>query len=114
MENTDLWTSFVNWQTILICLGCYLITYMIRTVVESIWISIKGNRFWNEIFLPLGPIVNGGLMALAIYPAPLTNSLLAKILYGGVCGLFSGYVYSRVRSWVSSGQIKVGTNGSLS
>lgn len=108
MNDSDLFKVFVNWNTALLCLGIYLLTYVIRTVVESLWKDAKVNRFWREIFLPLGPIVNGAALGLLAkkfpLPMPIADSIMAKMMYGAACGIACGWVFSRFRSWFAAAE----------
>lgn len=108
MDLNTIFATFVNWQTLLLCLGICVITFVIRTIVETFWVDAKTNRFWRELFLPLGAICNGALIgAFAhMFPWPIagiSESLIAKLFYGAVCGMASGTVYSRFKSWLKSG-----------
>jgi hypothetical protein len=105
MDN-DLFKVFINWNTGLLCLGVYLVTYVIRTVIEALWgdrikASKLWNKLWNELFLPIGPIVAGALLGLLAkkfpLPTPIADSIMAKLMYGGVCGVLSGWLYARLR-----------------
>lgn len=97
--------ALINWESFLLCMGCYLLTFFIRTIVENLW-NVKNNKYWNEIFLPLAPIVMGGIMGmgahLLLIELPLASSLLARILLGATCGAFSGALYARIKSAIST------------
>lgn len=102
----EIFDTFVTPATILVCLAAYLMTYVIRTVVQGLWRGAKLNHYWNELWLPLGPIVNGAMLGLAaktfMWPDMANKTVLARMIYGAICGLFSAFVYSRIRSWLSS------------
>lgn len=109
MDFATIFDTFVNWQTLVFCLGIYLITLVIRTFLETFWQKAKENRFYRELFLPLGAIVNGAIIGAIAHkfpwPAPgLTSSLLARCMYGAICGLVSSWVYGRFKSWINSGK----------
>lgn len=95
---------FVNWQTMMFCLGIYIVTYFIRVAVEYAWKGAKNAPVWNELLLPLGPIGTGVLIALISrkfpWPMPIANTLLGKFFYGMICGVASGWVYARFRTWL--------------
>lgn len=99
---------FVNWQTAMFCLGIYFTTYIMRTIVESVFKKVKekgttAHQLWNEAFLPLGPFGTGILIALLAkkfpWPMPIADVLSAKIMYGLICGGGSGWFYGRFRAW---------------
>lgn len=106
MELDQVAKAFLNAQTILICLAIYLMTYVIRKVVEGVWVGAKKHRLWREVWLPIGPIVNGGLIGLMaktfVWPEIVGTSLSGRIMYGAICGVFSALLYSRVRSFIAS------------
>lgn len=112
MDMDKIFEAFVNVQTILICLAIYVMTFVIRKVVEGAWKDAKEHRLWREVWLPIGPIVNGaalGLMAKTfVWPVVVHNSLSGRIMYGAICGVFSALVYSRIRSWAQSAPAKKG------
>ncbi len=116
MDFDSVFSVFLNWQTIVLCLSIYIITYIIRTIVENISDKIKNSRYWTEIFLPLIPIVSGAIVGLipVMFPWPLNigDFVFAKAMYGAICGLFSGWVYNRIKAWLSSAKnlVNVTTN----
>jgi len=94
----------VNGQTLLFCLGVYVVTYFIRTVVEALWKGAKTSTLWYELFLPLGPICTGVILALSSkafpFPMEIAETAMGRLMYGGVCGLMSGWIYNRLRTWL--------------
>ncbi len=102
--------TFINqplfWPSVLLCLGIYVIMYVIRTIFESSWPALKTTFLWRELALPIGPILVGALFALLAskYPWPtlVVGSLSAKILYGSVCGICSGWIYGRFRAYLKA------------
>jgi len=96
---------FLSTQTLLLCLGVYMVTFVIRRVIESVWPWIMSNHYWKELFVPIAPIVNGAVLGFVksfAWPDVVSQSLVARILYGATCGLFSGWAYNRVRSFLKS------------
>lgn len=95
---------FVNWQTIVFCLGIYFLTYMIRVAVEALWKGAKGSNLWTELALHCGPIGTGAILAYFAkqfpWPMPIADIMSAKLMYGMICGGASGFVYGRFRAWV--------------
>jgi hypothetical protein len=100
----DLFSTFVNWQTGLLCLGVFVFTYAIRRIVETVWLAAPTNRYYAGIFLPLGAIGTGMVLGLLSkkfpWPTPLLTSVLARVMYGGICGLASGWVYVHFRKFI--------------
>lgn len=104
-------SQFLTWQFVFsfvfLSLATYAVTLIIRTIIESVWAKAKDNKYWNEIFLPLGGIVNGALLGviLVFMPLPdiLYNHFSNRIVYGMICGLFTAFVYNRIKSWIKAG-----------
>ena len=112
MDMDKIFEAFVNAQTVLLCLGIYIMTMVIRKVVEGFLPAAKENRIWREVWLPLGPIFNGGALGILaktfVWPTLVNGSLSGRIMYGAICGVFSALVYSRIRSFVQSAPAKKG------
>jgi Na+-translocating ferredoxin:NAD+ oxidoreductase RnfD subunit len=103
-------------QTIYICLAVYVVTYFIRRILEGTWKilvesgRVKNNhlayRIWSEILLPIVPILVGGAMGLMakfiIWPDITNGNVGGRILYGAVCGMFSSFIFSRIRGFLKS------------
>ncbi len=102
----EIFSTFVNPATIFLCMSVYVTTYAVRKLGEALWVGAKTNRFWNEIWVPLGALANGALLGLAtkmfVWPDMVHDSLPGRMMYGAICGLFSAFLYGRVRSWLAS------------
>jgi hypothetical protein len=94
---------FANWQTVLFCLSIYIATFAVRSFVETLAVEYAKKKTWTDLILPMMPIFFGIVFALGArkfpWPVPVSNAHSAKIMYGAVCGLFNGWMYSRVRAW---------------
>jgi len=109
MDQTETIVSvFLSPQTVLVCLAIYVMTYVIRRIVETTWKEAATNRYWRELAVPLGPIVNGVFIGLVaskfVWPEMIGSSLSGRIMYGAVCGLFSAHLYNRIRAWTKAKQ----------
>ena len=94
----------VNWQTLLLCMGIFVVVYIMRLVIQASWAGWQKNVLYNHLFLPLMPLVVGFGVAWIRHfpwPDPLAHSQWAKVFYCVVCGMASGWVYARVRSIVT-------------
>lgn len=93
----NLLSTFLTWQFMLFSLSVVTVTYVVRKIVEYIGgPTMFKNKFWNELFLPIAPIVNGGFIAwlIPMYPYPEDiKSVGTKILFGLVAGFLSGTTY---------------------
>ncbi len=94
---------FANWQTVVFCLGIYILTYVCRTIVQYFWKGWKANKLYTELVLHLFPILVGGGVGWVAkkfpWPMPIADSASARIMYGAILGMFCGLVYNRVRAW---------------
>lgn len=109
MEQLDQELTTILLQSLLFCLGVFLCTFGIRRVVETAWAGVKKNKWWTEVFLPLGPIATGVILAFLAksYAWPdIVKDPWSRAFFGGACGVASGWVYSRFRSilkaWATS------------
>lgn len=95
---------FWRWQAIFVCLGVYITTFIVRTIVENVWVGAKDNRIWTAVVLPLGPIFNGAALAFAPGASAemIQGYVWAQLTYGGLCGLASGWVYARYRDYATT------------
>lgn len=96
---------FANWQTALFCLSIYLLTQLMRAIVENAPTTkaLAAGWVWQKVLLPFGPVGAGVILAVVCkkfpWPMPVADIMSAKLMYGAVCGILSGWVYARVREW---------------
>lgn len=102
---------FLSPETIMFCLGIWILTYIQRTLVEApAKKNLRMKAFvehwvWTDLMLPLGPIFTGIALAFLSkkFPFPTliadSGSHTAKLFYGGICGMASGWFYARVRAF---------------
>lgn len=118
--------NFLSVQTVIFCLIAYIITQIIRTLIEKIgnkvnlYISNKVTKYiyetWRETFLPLIPLFIGGILAYKLdsypFPVPFNTSISARIFYGIICGGASGFVYRFIRFYIKRYLAQGGDDGS--
>lgn len=99
---------FANWQTLMLGLSIYVMSFGTRRVVETGWVGAKKNKWWTEVLLPMTPIGCGVLLAFIAqqfpWPLPVNGSFSARAMYGVFCGMSCGWLYSRVRGYVNAGK----------
>jgi hypothetical protein len=117
MDINSLASVIFNVQTIYLCLAIYVVTYLVRRLFEGTWSILvqqgeikKGSvwgRIWGEVVVPVLPIIIGGALSFAaktfVWPDFAVKTKLARVLYGCICGLFSAFIYNRIRGWLKSG-----------
>lgn len=93
--------ALFSWQFLLFSLGMFAITWIIRTIIEYLKPTIVGAKMWEKLALPLMPILFGAIIALIArqYPFPdgLAVSVVGRLLFGVVSGLFSGTLYQVIK-----------------
>lgn len=82
---------------LIFCVMVYFVTKVVRKAFELRFENIKDNKYWRELFLPLGPIGTGMILAAVFYgypfPEAFSESFLTRGVLGVVCGGASGLVY---------------------
>jgi len=95
---------FTNWQTVALGLTIYVMTAGIRRVIETYRPAIRQSKWWREVFLPLGPVGNGIILAVCMrafpWPEQVAGSLSGRVMYALVCGLGCGWLYGRFRGFM--------------
>jgi len=95
----------ISWQFVIFSLGIAAFTYIARTSVEFLLslkptINNKLKKVWNELLLPVGPVIGGLVLGLLLkqYPYPEgISSDSARGFFGLVAGLFSGLAYKIIK-----------------
>lgn len=95
----------LSWQFIIFSLGIVAITTVFKTIAEyllkNVQVIAKESKLWNDLMLPILPVVLGPMGALLIkgYPYPEGISTGgARFVFGLVAGLLSGLVYRIVKA----------------
>lgn len=95
----------LSWQFIIFSLGIVAMTTVFRTIAEyllkNVQVIAKESKLWNDLILPILPVVLGPVGAMLIkgypYPEGIATSG-AKFVFGLVAGLLSGLVYRVVKA----------------
>jgi hypothetical protein len=100
--------TFLGWggllPTVLLTLGIYAICVTLRKAAEGIFYKydLARNTYWRDVALPVLPPFIGMLCGLASkfpYPSAISGRM-SHVLYGLLCGFFSGHVYRFVKGLV--------------
>jgi hypothetical protein len=98
MDFTD---NLTEWgPSIAFSFGVYVVTWIIRRMVEGFRPDVRLRPWWDKAILPILPPITGALAALAAtsYPFPkFVESTSARILYGLTLGFFSAWGYRAVK-----------------
>jgi hypothetical protein len=95
---------------VLLCLGISAATFVCRKIIEFILdnpkvSASKTSKFWTELFLPIFPVLFGGLYGYwdksFVFTATATSSS-QRFLFGLVAGLLSGLVYKVIKGLIYS------------
>lgn len=93
--------NFFTWQFMLFSLAVAGVTFILRKVIEYYAKNITKNTAWEDLVLPIFPLVLGCLMGklMTAYPYPDgLNSVGGRVIFGLVVGMFSGLVYRVLNS----------------
>lgn len=97
--------QFMTWQFMLFTLTVAGATFALRTVVEYFLKNPTHQTFWENLVLPLFPLLLGGFMGrfMKMYPYPdgLT-SVGGHVVFGFVAGMFSGLVYRYLKTMLNA------------
>jgi hypothetical protein len=96
---------FLSWQFIMFSLGIYVITWMMRTLLEYKFPKVITSKFYSEIILPFTPVFVGAIVAFFAtqyaYPAGI-GTLSGRLLFGSVSGLLSGTLFRVIKAMLKS------------
>jgi hypothetical protein len=95
-----------SWQFVLFSLAVATVVYVFRVIIEYIissWFKIdpKKPQWWNDLILPIAPVVTGVLGGMFFKSFPYPNGLTTqgdRIVFGLVAGLLSTLVYRVFKS----------------
>lgn len=98
---------FINWQFLMFGMAIAAVVYVFRKIMEFFISSISTNKtiwlwkFWNELLLPIAPVVFGVVSALCFKTYPYPDGLTTegdRIIFGLVAGLLSTLFYRIVKA----------------
>ena len=97
----DFISQFFTVNVIVFSLVIWVAVWVLRKVIELYFKKITSYESWRELFLPVLPVVVGGLLAVVAkqYPFPelFAKSVSSRMFLGIVCGMFSGFVYKLIK-----------------
>ncbi len=101
--------ALITWETIIFCLSLFALVFLVRKLCEGFWSSLLTNRFWNEGFLSVATILFGILLAIVpatslFFPEVIAGSTFDRCIFASVSGLFSSFIYNRVKNWIKTGK----------
>ncbi len=87
---------------VVFCFGIAILVTVARTLVEYLWKAAKTSKLWNELILPILPIVVGtGFATVPQYPFPeMFTGVWSRMFLGMVCGFVSAHVYKIAKKWL--------------
>jgi len=96
----------MSWQFIIFSLGIVAVTSVLRTVVEyllaNVKVMAKESKLWNDLILPIMPVVLGSVSAILIKGYPYPEGISAtggRLVFGLVAGLLSTLLYRIVKAF---------------
>jgi hypothetical protein len=97
--------AFLTWQFVLFSLGLVAIIFVIRTTLQYFFQSLVFSKLWNNLILPIAPIIIGGSLSVLLkaYPTPAGfTSSGDHLIFGAVAGLLSGLIFSVIKGTLGS------------
>lgn len=95
----------MSWQFVLFSLSVVAVTTVFRTIVEyllsNVKIIVKESKLWNDLILPILPVVIGPVGAILVNGYPYPDGILtsdARFVFGLVAGLLSGLMYRVIKA----------------
>ena len=105
-------TMLVTWQFVVFGLAIAALIFVIRKLIEFLlldWFKVsqksKVSKLWNDLMLPVLPVLIGGLCGFLFKTYPYPNELSfngGRIIFGLVAGLMSGLLYRVIKSLLFS------------
>ncbi len=106
----DTLAQVLTLSNIVFCLMISVLVFVVRRGVDAFWKTAKQNKIWNELVLPILPLVTGGTLgaSIATWPYPEDfQTFGARVIFGCVAGLFSSQVYRIVKKMLEKKEKKV-------
>ncbi len=113
----------LSWQFVLYGLAVSAVLYVLRQIAEYLAEvmnkSLASSKFWNDLFLPLAPIVLGVVGALLLksfpYPGftPDAHGVFARgdrIIFGLVSGSLSTLMYRVIKALLYQKMVGIAQN----
>lgn len=105
----DIFTWFFTPEFVVFSLIIWALVLFQRKVIEYIFTKfgkdVSKSKLWRSLLLPFGPIGTGSAIGWLVtsypYPEIFAASLLGRIGYGIVAGLFSMQLYKFGKEWFS-------------
>lgn len=101
MEN--LIQELITLPNIAFCLMVWVIVWFQRKVLHMVWKKVEESKVYRELFLPMGPLGTGGILAalIADYPYPAdVQGFWSRVAFGVVAGLASAHVYKMAKPFL--------------
>jgi len=93
------------WPGLLFSFGCFVLTEVVRRIVEGIFPRAKVSHYWTNVGLPTIPTLLGAVAGLAwtTYPYPVENPTWSfRLLLGLTAGYASAWAVKVVKAIIKS------------
>jgi len=91
---------------ILISLGCYVITFVARTLIEFHAPIFSISPYYRKVVLPIFPVICGLFISLSFGPllmdATISGYYPFVIAYGAVAGMVSGFIFRSIKGLIQA------------
>jgi len=103
-------SALLSTEFIFFCLMISGVTYVLRVVVEYFSPKLYNSKAWNDLIMPIMPILLGatvGVFAkLYPYPTGVGSALSSRVIFGFAGGLLGSQIYRFIKTAIN---LRIGT-----
>jgi hypothetical protein len=102
-ELATVFGDLITVPNIAFCLIVWVLVWVQRKVFHLFFKKVENSKVYRELFLPLGPLGTGGILAALVtsFPYPLDiHTVSGRIMFGVIAGLFSAHIYKMVKPFL--------------
>ncbi len=99
----DILGQLITVPNLVFCIMIALIVEGKNRLISHLWPAAKTNKLYQDLGLPVAPLVIGAIMAAVInsYPYPeMFSAFWPRVFLGSVFGLASAHVYRIVKKFI--------------
>jgi len=85
------------------CLAVWVLVWFQRKAIKMAWKGSETNKVYRELFLPMGPLGTGAIIAALITEYPYPEDFVGfwgRIAFGLLAGLISAHVYKMAKPFL--------------
>lgn len=106
MNPNSIIEMIVCWQFVIFALCTSILTSLIRVGIEDLIPKLENEKWFQDIILPILPLFLSCCIILCCKSVALPNNIgdtfSGRIIYGLICGQFSGTIFRLVKNTLES------------